>query len=724
MDRPGPARNSLSHRLAATIMAQPALFVSGLLLITLASLALVLVKFQIEGDIARALKGDSAAYEAFHRFEDEFGTPSQDEVYMVRAPDFGQGEALAAAEDLVAELAFSEAAAGVVSLFSLPDPDGTAPSFLTRPDLADLGDAERLDLALERVPTARQILSADRTTMLISVIPDPSIPAAERLNQFDAVLEAADPILSVTPIGLSALQRTIASGLTDDLLFLLPTIIGICLAVSLAVFRSWRAALICTIPAVLGLIWTFGAMVALGITFNAVLAVAPAVLIVLGIADSIHLFSAIIRWRDTKTLRTAVANGLHETLPAIAMATLTTIVAFASLRLVGSPTLADLALVGGLGLALALVAVVVTVPVASHFLLSDAARIRRPASFSLVSRLATGTLQVRRPVAVLAILLLLGLAAIQSNSVAGFLLTSHVPVRSEIRAALATLHDQLTGSDQLFVVVDLPDGGAQLTEADRTRVRLVSETLYGDPGAIPDNIAEQPRDNAMVRRVLGTERTAIALPVAVSLDDGWTDILHRADDLRASLDAAGLAEVSHVTGYSLMASVELPNLVRQLRLSFYITVGAVTLLAAILLRSIPLALMSLVPNLIPILGIEAALVVSGMPLTLTGAISLTIAFGIAVDDTIHLLNRLRLTRADLGHPTVSQVARAVTDIVPPVMVSSLILFAGLGMTAFSTLPSAALFGRLVIGALLLALLADLFLFPSLLAWRDKENETP
>ena len=180
----------------------------------------------------------------------------------------------------------------------------------------------------------------------------------------------------------------------------------------------------------------------------------------------------------------------------------------------------------------------------------------------------------------------------------------------------------------------------------------------------------------------------------------------------------GSAEVSTVTGYMLMASVDVPILVWELRTAFYVAVGVVTLLAVVLLRSIPLALLSLVPNLIPILGVEAVLVAWDRPLTLTGAIGLTIAFGIAVDDTIHLLNRLRLARASLGHPTRAEIAEAIETTVPPVVTTSLILFAGLGMTVFSALPSAALFGQLVTGALVLALLADLFLFPSLLARRE------
>jgi predicted RND superfamily exporter protein len=151
-------------------------------------------------------------------------------------------------------------------------------------------------------------------------------------------------------------------------------------------------------------------------------------------------------------------------------------------------------------------------------------------------------------------------------------------------------------------------------------------------------------------------------------------------------------------------------------------VALVTLLAAVLLRSISIALISVAPNLIPILGIEAWLLIWGRPMTITDAIGLTIAFGIAVDNAIHLLNRLRLERASLGHPTRAEISAAITAVVPPIATTTLILAAGLGTTVFSALPSAALFGQLVTGAMILAFLADLFLFPSLLALRDISEE--
>ena len=107
-------------------------------------------------------------------------------------------------------------------------------------------------------------------------------------------------------------------------------------------------------------------------------------------------------------------------------------------------------------------------------------------------------------------------------------------------------------------------------------------------------------------------------------------------------------------------------------------------------------------------------------LVLTAAISLTIAFGIAVDDTIHLINRTHRLRAETGAPWHDCVAQAVHQVIPAIVATTIILFIGFSVSALSALPSIALFGMLAAGATLIACVADIAFLPSLmLLRRDK-----
>ena len=179
------------------------------------------------------------------------------------------------------------------------------------------------------------------------------------------------------------------------------------------------------------------------------------------------------------------------------------------------------------------------------------------------------------------------------------------------------------------------------------------------------------------------------------------------------LDAAGVGEFATVTGYSYLAATQMPVLVDGLRISFYIAIVVMTVLIALILRSLPIALATLVPNLLPILGIEAWMVLTDQTITITGAVALLVAFGIAVDNTIHIVNRVRILQGDSTAPD-QVVQRALDALTSPVMTTSILLVVGFSLTAFSALPAVSLFGMMTAMAIIIALLADLFLFPSLL----------
>jgi len=701
--------------MTGVLLRRPILVSLITLAVTLACFVLTAMMLKVDGDVARAIKGRSAAYQDFTAFEAQFAAPSKDEVLLVQAADLGDPDQFAALENLIIDLQLTNGVLGVLSLFSVPDPDGGALSYLARSDLADVAPDQRLKDLLAQSVLARQVLSADRGTTILSVIPDLTIPPETRLANLRETFGFADPALTITPVGLSALQRQITAALIADQLFLSPMSVIICLALAFLIFRSWRAAVVCGIPTVLGVGWTFGFMALAGIAMDPMMSIVPTVLIVLAIADTVHVYHATLRHLDTKPLPAAIAAGLAETLPAIVLASVTTALAFFCLLFVASPTLQNLAIVGPVGLFLTLVAVVISVPISSLFLLNGA-KGTKPVGFAQVTRLTIVLLPRWRWVTAGGLLILLALLVVQRLTVAGFNLMDHVPRNSDFRETLAALDQALPGSDQLYVVVDAADPAPGLSGSDRTRLQIVSEAIYGDiQPSLPD-LDPATADTAVARRVFGIDGSRFALPVAARLSDNWLGTLARAEALDTALSDADVADVTTVTSYSLMASVELPLVVEELRLAFYIAVALVTVLAAILMRSVTLALVSLVPNLIPILTVELWLIIRDLPLTITGAIALTIAFGIAVDDTIHLLNRLRVARKQHGEINAASLSDALAATVPPVITTSLILLAGFSMTIFSQMPSVSVFGQLVAIAMLVALVADLFLFPSLLLW--------
>jgi predicted RND superfamily exporter protein len=168
------------------------------------------------------------------------------------------------------------------------------------------------------------------------------------------------------------------------------------------------------------------------------------------------------------------------------------------------------------------------------------------------------------------------------------------------------------------------------------------------------------------------------------------------------------------------AQRELLDALLQSFLLAFVTIAAVL---AVFLRSLGAGLLAMVPNVVPVVivfGIEGWL---GRRLDVGGMMTASVALGIAVDDTVHLLTwfgRLRGRHADRH----DRLCAALRKTAVPIARTSLILAPGFGMFAFSGFPPIAQFGRLLFLLLAVAVVADLQLLPALLAgpvgrWFDR-----
>ena len=160
-----------------------------------------------------------------------------------------------------------------------------------------------------------------------------------------------------------------------------------------------------------------------------------------------------------------------------------------------------------------------------------------------------------------------------------------------------------------------------------------------------------------------------------------------ADGLLQQLERDGLSGTVELAGMSLLTAKETPNLISDLRTGLIGAILLVILAIMVLVRSIRFGIAFLLPNLIPILTVEAYFWVVDRPLNMTAVVALTIAFGIAVDNSIHLLNQYRLSRHT--RPDESQneaMTRAIRTITPAVLATTMLLIAGLSMTQLSALP--------------------------------------
>mgnify|MGYP001792846457 CR=1 FL=1 len=124
-------------------------------------------------------------------------------------------------------------------------------------------------------------------------------------------------------------------------------------------------------------------------------------------------------------------------------------------------------------------------------------------------------------------------------------------------------------------------------------------------------------------------------------------------------------------------------------------------------------MIAFIPNLLPMLLMLALMYWLDITLKKSTAVVFTIAFGIAVDDTIHFISRF--VNMQQKNKSVEVALKATWQSTgKAILITSLVLIGGFGSFAFSSFQSTFLTGTLVSIALLGAVLSDLIILPALL----------
>ena len=141
--------------------------------------------------------------------------------------------------------------------------------------------------------------------------------------------------------------------------------------------------------------------------------------------------------------------------------------------------------------------------------------------------------------------------------------------------------------------------------------------------------------------------------------------------------------------------------------------GVVILLVGLIYKSFKMAFIALIPNMLPLLMIGAIIAFSGIQIKVSTSIIFTIAFGIAVDDTLHFINKLKI-ELNKGKPLGLAVRTTFLSAGKAIIITSIILITGFISLIASSFLSTFYVGLLVSLTLLFAVVIDLTLLPLLI----------
>ena len=576
--------------------------------------------------------------------------------------------------------------------------------------------------------------------------------------RFDATLSARTLIAMVADIaaasaaearGLSQflsgplyVRLEISRLLLDDLYRVMPLAILATFAVAWIGYRHLRGVVLPFLANAVALLLTLSLFVATGQTLNYVTVILPPTIYVVGFAYAVHVVSDFDRHFRAGTARSAaVRAALSEVALPVTLTALTTALGFASLSLSAIDSIRSFGVWASLGTLLAWIAALTVVPIGLLLLPGLQPRPPGPAGGRWVARLAS--LAERRTGLVLGCAMVLAVVSIVGAlqiRVGTDYLENFSPESSQ-RRDFARLNEAFAGAVPLQILLDgrAPDtfkSPAALGALHELQRWLVAQPEIGGVYTLLDYIGE-------LERVLAPELVdADPVPASAGVTShlillGASEDVRRFADpsfastlLQVRVRVAASAELNalaarieqrleqlpanlhgRITGSSLLVARTLDDVTRGQVLSLCAALVPIAGVLLMLFRSPRLALIALLPNVLPILTFFGILGWAGIALNLTTSLVASAVLGIAVDDTIHFFVRLRDAVAHEGEGTALRTALGV--VIRPVTLTTAALALGFVALVAGDLRSQVDFGLLAAATLVIAWLIDLTVTPAL-----------
>jgi len=270
---------------------------------------------------------------------------------------------------------------------------------------------------------------------------------------------------------------------------------------------------------------------------------------------------------------------------------------------------------------------------------------------------------------------------------------------------IAKAHTVLEKTAGLGNVWSLDSLRRWLAEAGDTRI----ETVQSYVKVLPEHL---------VRRFIAAGEKAVLVTGRLP-DVDASQILPVVERIDRALDEVRKAHPGYeisVTGLPAIAARNSARLIGELNWGLVGDMFVIFIFLGIALRSLLAGVTSVLPSLFPIFATGALLYWAGEGLQFASIIAITVAFSLAIDSTIHFLNRFHLEEARTAEGgTHAALIRTIHHIGPAVVLTTIVLALGLGVTILSHLPSLRLFGRLAGICLFASLIGQLVILPATIA---------
>ncbi len=525
-------------------------------------------------------------------------------------------------------------------------------------------------------------------------------------------------------------------------------------------FRSFRATLISMITVVIGVMWAFGFLGLFGYEITVLTAIIPPLIIVIGIPNCIFLINKYQQeiknhGNQAKSLQRVITKVGNATL----MTNVTTASGFATFIFTRSELLKEFGVVASVNIIAIFLLSLLIIPIVYSYMPPPKEKHLRHLGKKWIEGFVDWMVNVvkhrRITIYITSVsVLVLSIIGIYMIRISGSLLED-MPQGAEFFKDIRFFEDEFDGIMPLEIMIDTKKEKSVtklglIKKMESLQEYIEEEPNLSKPISIVD-IAKYAKQtyynhNPKYFQLPSAQEQNFLLPYLKSLEDVQGNLLSVVDstgryarmtvfmkdvgtDEMDKIEANLLPQINKLfpsdryeatlTGKALIFQKGTRYLVNNLVLSLGLAILLIAVFMAWMFRSFKMIIISLVPNLLPLLMTAGMMGFLGVPIKPSTILVFSIAFGISVDDTIHFLAKYRQELKQHHWKIRRSVYPALRETAVSMFYTSIVLFFGFSVFMISSFGGTVALGGLVSATLLFAMLANLLLLPSLLLSLDR-----
>jgi uncharacterized protein len=608
-------------------------------------------------------------------------------------------------------------------------------NFLFNKDTKTIRSAIYLDKAIVNTPTRKDFI----VNVLI-----PKIKAFEDTYNLDVHIS-----------GMPYVRTLNSQNIIDEIGTFIIAALFVTSLIFFFFFRSFRATIISMVIVVIGVMWTFGIIGILEYEITVLTALIPPLIIVIGIPNCIFLIN---KYQHEVKKHGNKAKSLQRVISKIGNATLmtnvTTASGFATFIITDSKLLTEFGLVASLSILAIFILCLLIIPIIYSYMPMPKDKHLEHLSKRWIGAFVSWmeSMVKHRKITIYItslVLLVASIIGIYQIKISGSLIED-MPKNSEFFKDIRFFEKEFNGIMPLEIMVDtkrkkgvmklatlkrmseLEDLIIETPELSRP-ISVVSLVKYSKQAYYNGNpkYYQLPtsQENSFILSYAKNSSSNVNLlqnfvdstgqfaRITTFMKDSGIDKMERIEEtLKSKINKVFPSEKYNVTmtGKAYLFQKGTKYLINNLILSLSLAIFLISLFMAYMFRSFRMIIISLIPNLLPLLITAGLMGYLGVPIKPSTILVFSIAFGISVDDTIHFLAKYRQELQANHWKIKKSVYAALRETGVSMFYTSIVLFFGFSVFVISNFGGTVALGALVSATLLFAMLANLLLLPSLL----------